>query len=109
MRSLGRPNHEQVVTTRPEELSTLQALDLTHGQALADFMAKGAQNLRKLPPDWQAEAMVNWLYHSSLSRKPTGGAEMETAKTIVGSPMTDAGLSDLLWTVFMLPEFQMIR
>src|SRR5262249_19711468 len=31
MRSLGRPNREQVVTTRPEDLSTLQALDLTNG------------------------------------------------------------------------------
>ena len=28
MRSLGRPNREQVVTTRPDQLTTLQALDL---------------------------------------------------------------------------------
>ena len=34
MRSLGRPNREQVVTTRPSQLSTLQALDLANGQVL---------------------------------------------------------------------------
>ena len=51
MRSLGRPNREQVVTTRPDDLSTLQALDLTNGPAMADLLARGAANLRRNHPD----------------------------------------------------------
>src|SRR5262249_46857745 len=41
MRSLGRPNREQVVTTRPDQLTTLQALDLTNGSILADTLNRG--------------------------------------------------------------------
>ena len=39
MRSLGRPNRDQVVTTRPDDLSTLQALDLTNGPDMTKLMA----------------------------------------------------------------------
>jgi hypothetical protein len=108
MRSLGRPNREQVVTTRPEDLSTLQALDLSNGQILADLVNHGAKNLRKQHPQWQADEVITWLYRSALSRRPSPG-ELESARQIVGSPMTDEGLSDLLWVVLMLPEFQLIR
>ena len=45
MRSLGRPNREQVVSVRPEELSTLQALDLANGDLISSMLSKGAANL----------------------------------------------------------------
>jgi hypothetical protein len=100
MRSLGRPNREQVVTTRPEELSTLQALDLTNGRELAETLDRGAANLRKRHQDWSADRFVEWLYLSTLSRRPTA-VEMETARAM--------DLADLLWAVLMLPEFQLVR
>jgi hypothetical protein len=100
MRSLGRPNREQVVTTRPEELSTLQALDLTNGRELAETLERGAANLKKRHPDWSADRWVEWLYVSALSRKPTA-VEVETAR--------DMELSDMLWAVMMLPEYQLVR
>jgi hypothetical protein len=28
---------------------------------------------------------------------------------LLGEPMTHAGLSDLFWSAFMLPEFQLVR
>ena len=43
--SLGRPNREQVVTTRGEVLTTLQALDLSNGQSLTDTAERGAGHL----------------------------------------------------------------
>ena len=46
MRSLGRPHRDQVVTSRPAELTTLQAIDLANGQILADYLAKGARALK---------------------------------------------------------------
>ena len=62
LRSLGRPNREQIVTTRPDQLTTLQALDLTNGQLLSDMLAQGAAKLLKTDPQATAETMVNALF-----------------------------------------------
>ena len=45
MVALARPNREQVVTTRPSTATTLQALELTNGETLADVLKRGAENL----------------------------------------------------------------
>ena len=45
MRSLGRPNRDQIVSMRPSDLTTLEAIDLANGQTLADDLAKGARNI----------------------------------------------------------------
>jgi cytochrome c553 len=108
MRSLGRPNREQVVTTRPDLLTTLEALDLANGQILTDTLRQGAalilqRNLKAAPAE-----LVESLYLQALSRRPTSG-ELATAQEVLGSPPTIDGLADLLWAVFMLPEFQLIR
>jgi hypothetical protein len=108
MRSLGRPNREQVVTVRPEELTTLQALDLTNGQTLAGVLERGAKALRQRHKGSAPDQVIAWVWRSALCRAPTP-AEAETVGRLLGEPMTDEGLSDLLWAVFMLPEFQMIR
>jgi hypothetical protein len=108
MRSLGRPNREQVVSTRPEDLSTLQALDLTNGQELAGLLQRGAANLRKQHPAWKAEEMITHVWRAALARRPTR-VEMEAARGLVGEKMSDDGLADLLWAVLMLPEFQLVR
>ena len=47
MRSLGRPNRDQVVTTRPDDLSTLQALDLTNGPEMTELVLEGSKNLQE--------------------------------------------------------------
>ncbi len=106
MRSLGRPNREQVVTTRPDLLTTLEALDLSNGQILADTLASGAANLLKAQSSPQG--VVESIYRTALCRKPTD-QEQKVALEIVGSPATAEGLADLLWVVVMLPEFQLVR
>ncbi len=108
MRSLGRPNREQVVTTRPDHLSTLQALDLSNGQILADTLARGAANLLKEKPKATADERTEDVYRRALCRKPTA-EELAVARKILGSPTTAEGMADLLWAVVMLPEFQLIR
>jgi hypothetical protein len=108
MRSLGRPNREQVVTTRPDDLTTLQALDLSNGPVLADLVTRGAAHQMKQHPDWSAERFAEHLYRTALSRTPTE-TERQIAADLIGSPPTEPGLSDFLWTLFMLPEFQAIR
>src|SRR5262249_12716221 len=108
MRSLGRPNREQVVTTRPDQLTTLQALDLSNGQILTDTLARGAANLLKEKPKATPDERIEEIYLRALCRRPTT-QELATARELLGSPVTAEGLADLLWAVVMLPEFQLIR
>ncbi|HEX8200015.1 MAG TPA: DUF1553 domain-containing protein, partial [Isosphaeraceae bacterium] len=108
MRSLGRPNREQVVSTRPADLSTLQALDLTNGPVFAELLARGAKQLRERHPDWDADRHADRLFRAALGRPPDA-AEREAARELLGTPITAEGLSDLLWAVFLLPEFQLIQ
>jgi hypothetical protein len=106
-RSLGRPNREQIVSMRPNELSTLEAIDLSNGQALANLLAAGATKLRQRK--WASrEEFVRWLYLSALTREPAE-AELKIAAGMVGPELSEQGIADLLWAVCMLPEFQTIR
>jgi hypothetical protein len=108
MRSLGRPNREQVVTVRPEQLTTLQALDLANGQILDSTLERGASNILKANPGATPDALINWVFLRALSRQPTKG-ERAAARALVGEKPTANNLADLLWTVVMLPEFQLVR
>jgi hypothetical protein len=108
MRSLGRPNREQVVTERPAMLTTLQALDLSNSPLLTETLSRGAQEVLKRFPNADPGQVVDWLYESALSRPPTA-EERTIGLDLVGAPPTPQSVEDLLWTVFMLPEFQIIH
>jgi len=107
MRSLGRPNREQIVTTRPAVLSTLQSLDLSNGEEFHALLLQGAENLLQ-QWDSQADPLIQYVYRSALSRSPTTD-EIAESLEIVGETPTTESVADLLWVVFMLPEFQMVR
>ncbi len=108
MRSLGRPNREQVVTDRPAELTTLEALDLSNSPLLAETLHRGAANVLKRFDGQDAVAIVDWLYRFALSRPPTSD-ERATALELLNSQQKQQGVEDTLWAVLMLPEFQIIR
>jgi hypothetical protein len=108
MRSLGRPNREQVVTDRPDLLTTLQALDLSNSPLLAETLSRGAAKILDQYAAQEPAAIAEWLYESALSREPTAD-EKEIAMEVLGSPPTCEGIDDLVWLVIMLPEFQIIR
>ncbi len=110
MRTLGRPNRDQIVSMRPNDLSTLEAIDLANGSQIARILSEGSARL--LQQDWGKQpddAFVSWLYLQALSRPPTP-AEREIAQEILGADkLTARGVEDLLWAVVMLPEFQWVR
>jgi hypothetical protein len=108
MRSLGRPNREQVVTSRPTELTTLEALDLANGQILASTLSRGAANLLKTNQNATPDQLITLIFKRALSRKPSSG-ERAAAQSLLGREPTADSLADLLWTVVMLPEFQLVR
>ncbi|MGI9517886.1 MAG: DUF1549 domain-containing protein [Pirellulaceae bacterium] len=108
MRSLGRPNREQVVTTRPAELSTLQALDLSNGEILANWLRQGAEYwlARQEREKWTDDQLINQLFLAALSRRPR---ESES-ELLSPDRSRDAAqqVEDILWIIIMLPEFQLI-
>lgn len=105
-RSLGRPNREQVVTQRGEVLTTLQALDLSNGQQVAELLKSGAARL--LEKGHKANELVDMLFRNALSREPKSN-ERETALAILTDQPTADTVADLLWVLVMLPEFQLVR
>jgi len=107
MRSLGRPNRDQIVTSRPNDLSTLEALDLSAGKRLSELLAIGAGNIAKRA-DLSSETLTDWLFLYALARNPQP-SEKQAALELLGDKPSPEKIEDLLWTVCMLPEFQLIR
>lgn len=104
--ALGRPNREQVVTSRPTPATTMQALELTNGATLADRLKRGTANLLEHGPV-PSEALAQRLYTHGLSRGPTPD-ELKLAGELLGDPVRPEGLEDFLWAMTMLPEFQLV-
>jgi hypothetical protein len=103
--ALGRPNREQVVSARDPAATMLQALELTNGTLLGQYISRGAAYWHKQGTA-DTRKIIDQIYLTALSRPPAD-AERGLAIEIIGSPPTMEGLEDLLWTVCMLPEFQL--
>ena len=107
MRSLGRPHREQIVTQRPTDLTTLEAMDLSNGQVLAELLERGAKKL--LEEKWSSpDDFATWLYRAALARPPTTD-ELAALRELLGEKLSPQGVEDALWAVMMLPEFQLVR
>jgi hypothetical protein len=103
--ALGRPNREQVMTTRASAATTLQALELTNGETLAKLLDKGAQKL--VSNGAETHELIRQLYREAFGRPPTS-SEQTVAAEVLSQPAQQAGVEDLLWAMVMLPEFQLI-
>ncbi|RMF92278.1 MAG: DUF1553 domain-containing protein [Planctomycetota bacterium] len=101
-RALGRPNREQVVSTRPADLDTLQALELTNGQTFASLAAKAGARLAA--ENTSTEAVVRHVYLATLCRPPSAD-ELAEATSFLGDAPQAEGVADLLWALLMQPEF----
>lgn len=107
MRSLGRPNRDQIVSMRPNEVTTLEALDLSNGQTLTTALDQGATNLLKRT--WPSTTdLIHWIYAQALSRSPSS-TELTAALDLLTEKPSAPPVADLLWALLMLPEFQFVR
>jgi mono/diheme cytochrome c family protein len=105
MVAMGRPNREQVVTTRASTATTLQALELTNGKTLAAVLRQGAAKL--VQQNASGLILVRSIYRDAVGRNPTE-QELQMAEEVVGDVPTQDGVEDFLWAMVMLPEFQLI-
>lgn len=107
MQSLGRPMRDQIVSMRPDGLSTLEAIDLANEPTLAAAFERGGESWLKR--DWPStEALVETLFVKALTRLPTD-AERQQFVQFIGDNPTPEAISDCLWAVCMLPEFMLVR
>jgi len=106
MKALGRPTRENVTTYRPDESTLLQTLTLTNDAAFHEVLVEGGKRWYQKYPD-KPQTLVQTLYQTALGRSPSS-AEQETAIETLGNSYTAENVSDLLWSVVLLPEFQII-
>ena len=107
MRALGRPNRDQIVSSRPNEVTTLEAIDLSNGKVLAALLATGSQKLKA--QTWESpDALIRWLYTTALCREETS-QERQALRELLGEHLSETGIQDALWIVLMLPEFQFVQ
>ena len=107
MRSLGRPMREQIVSMRPSELTTLEAVDLSNGSTLASYVTRGAANLASTWGD-DKSGLIDHLLRFTLSRLPTEEERGVLDGSLSSSP-TQQEIEDVLWAIFMMPEFMLVR
>ena len=107
MRALGRPNREQIVTVRPDNLTTLEAIDLENGNILAGLLKSGAATLLAQHPG-TSEELIQTTFKRALSRPPNKN-ELAIMLEVLGLRPTPQSLEDMLWSVLLLPEFQFLR
>lgn len=107
MRALGRPNRDQIVTSRPTQFTTLEALELANGDALKAMLEAGAQRLARRFAERPAE-LVDWLYTFGTSHPPSDHTR-EAALQFLGKTPQAPDVEDLLWSLVLQPEFLHVR
>lgn len=107
MAALGRPNRDQVVTSRPADLTTLEAIQLANEQSLANTLARGGGPILAAHGP-EVDTIVAWMFGAALAR-PATPAEAAAARELLGDKPTPESVADCLWAIVMLPEFQLIR
>ena len=115
MRSLGRPNRDQIVTSRPADLTTLEAIDLSNGETLALALKAGAESYAE--DKLSDHELVKQIFIAALTRPPTTQELAVCLESLSASEGNGDGgvrsrdmiVQDLLWAVFMMPEFIMVR
>ena len=105
-RALGRPNREQVVTDRASNATTLQSLELTNGNTLAEKLSAIAGDLIAQKME-RPRKIVEHLFWVGLGRAPSQ-SETKACAAFLSEGLTQKAVEDLLWTVAMLPEFQLV-
>lgn len=103
--ALGRPNRENVLTSRSSQANLLQALELTNGDRFYSALSSGAEEWKKQYPS--GRELIIAVYKKALGREPASN-ELETAFKALGRSPDNAAVEDFLWAVMLLPEFQLI-
>jgi hypothetical protein len=103
--SLGRPDRNNVTTVRDTEASTLQGLQILTGPDLNGAIEKIAGKL--IAEKMGNDELIQTVWSRGLQRKPDA-TELKVSRQILGEKPTKEAVSDLVWSVIALPEFQVL-
>ena len=106
LKALGRPTRENVTTSRDDQATLLQALELTNGDFFNQALEEGATSWLAQYGD-DSDMLVDQLYLKSFGRPPTS-EEKGLLTTSLGRTPESEAVQDLLWATVLLPEFQFI-
>ena len=113
--ALGRPNREQVVSKREDDATVIQMLEMVNGKQFDGVLKEAAAHLVESDncPGEDLDGFVQTLFLKAYSRVPNE-TERALCTTILAKGQQDnesrkEHLEDLLWIVFMNPEFQFIQ
>ena len=102
---LGRPNRENVSTSRNPQANLLQALELTNGRLFNQTIKKAAVQWKEKYPN--PELMVKEIYRNTLGRLPDTREATVASVALGKTPASDA-VEDFLWAMALHPSFQLI-
>jgi uncharacterized membrane protein len=111
--NLGRPRREQITTRRATAATTMQVLELSTGDGLTDLVSKGsAAILTRTKTGGQTtstslEPVAVMIFNRLLGRDPSQ-REIESLRSNFGPTINRAEVEDLIWSLCMLPEFQLV-
>lgn len=107
MKALGRPSREIVTTSREDQATLLQALELTNGEFFNGILEEGTSNwFHKYGNN--SNKIVDTLYQNAFGREPTKD-EKEIMLGVLGENPKKEQLQDVFWAVLLSPEFQFIN
>ena len=81
-------------------------LDLSNGEQLASMLSRGSAKL--IQPNEPVEDIIKRTFSRAIGREPTED-ELRLSRELIGDSTKPDGVSDYLWALLMLPEFQLIR
>ena len=104
--ALDRPNREIVTPSRNGAATTLQALELTNGATLADALSAARKTIA-------ARRRRRLMHRPALPRRARSRPDRSRrtsrrARSARRTTQPRGGVTDLLWALVMLPEFQLI-
>ncbi len=106
MKALGRPSRENVTTSRDDQATLLQALELTNGEYFNKVLAEGA-GAWLAEFNGNVEEIADNLYLTTLGREPTN-REKKIIMNVLGETPNQESVQDFFWATLLLPEFQFI-
>jgi len=105
-RVLGRPKRDQVITTRDDRPTTLQALELSNGDILHKVVQDAGNRWATKRKD--ETTLLNDLFQNAFLRFPSE-EEKDIAKELLNKNLNSNNVADLLWGIILQPEFQLLR
>ena len=105
MKALGRPTRENVATSRDEQPTLLQSLELTNGTFFNNVLEEGANIWRENYEE--TEGLLEELYLRARGRLPNKKERSAVIKSF-GDTLDEVNIQDLFWATLLLPEFQFI-